>query len=72
MMSAQTEKEGSPVVLPRERLLRISTVAEQLDCHRSWVYRLAERGDLTLVQIGSTRGYRITESSLERFLASRV
>ena len=72
MMTAKAEKEGSPVVLPRERLLRISAVAERLDCHRDWVYRLAKRGDLTLVQIGRERGFRITESSLERFLASRI
>ena len=54
-----------------EKLLRVSTVADRLDCHRSYVYVLAKKGKLSLVKIGE-RGSRITESSLEQYIASLI
>lgn len=51
-----------------DTLLKVSTVAERLDCHRSHVYKLIEEGKLDKVLIASKRGIRVTLSSLERFI----
>lgn len=53
-----------------EKLLRVGTVAERLSCSARQVYKLIEEGKLECVKIGSLRGYRVTLSSLERFIAS--
>lgn len=53
------------------RLLTVSQAADLLSCSRSWVYRLIDEGRLKAIRIGSRKGLRATEKSLEGYLASR-
>ena len=56
----------------KEKLLRVSTAAALLACSRNHVYELLKQEQLELVKIGEKKGFRITLSSLERFVASRA
>ena len=49
----------------------VEEVAVKLRCSASNVYSLIERGDLTYVSVGTSRGYRITEDDLQAFIESR-
>lgn len=55
---------------PPERLHRPSRVCARLDMSRSHLDALIADGHLDVVRIG-TRGRRITESSIQRFIADR-
>lgn len=51
----------------RGRLLNVAQVKEQLNCSRSWVYKLLEQGELKGVRLGTKKGLKVTEKSLERY-----
>jgi excisionase family DNA binding protein len=52
-------------------MLKLSDVAQRLNCSLSNVYALVESGRLDAVQIGATgKGYRVTEEELQRFIES--
>ncbi|MFB9863435.1 excisionase family DNA-binding protein [Rufibacter immobilis] len=56
----------------QEVLARCYTVAElakRLNCSRSSVDRLIDSGRIRYVTVGETKGYRITETEVRRFLA---
>lgn len=50
------------------KLLRVYRVAAILDCSKSQVYVLVQRGDLIAVRLGP-RGIRITAKSVDEFMA---
>ena len=50
-----------------EKLLEVATVCARLNCSRSHVYNLINEGELLCVKLGRVKGYRIPESSFERY-----
>ena len=53
------------------RLLNVAQVMEHLNCSRRWVYSLITGNELKAIRIGTTKGLRVTEKSVVRFLARR-
>lgn len=54
-----------------DKYLTIQSVAETLSCTDNYVYELIRVGSLTAVKIGE-RALRVSERSLQNFLAARV
>jgi excisionase family DNA binding protein len=52
-------------------LLTITETAEFLGCSRANVYALIDVGDLPVISIGKSRGYRVDRRDLENFLQIR-
>lgn len=62
-------------VIPRDRSkkrLRVQEAARHLECSRSWVYVLINKGELEAIRIGSRRGIQITRQSVEAYLAAKT
>lgn len=53
------------------RLLNVHNVARRLSCTENMIYSLIQDGSLKAIRIGK-RALRITESSLNDFLESRI
>lgn len=53
------------------RLLTITETAELLGCSRANVYGLIDAGELPVIAIGKSRGYRIDRRDIEEFLQRR-
>ncbi len=62
-------QESHPGSTPR--LLTISGAAELLSCSRANVYGLIDAGDLPVITVGKSRGYRIDVRDIEEFLERR-
>jgi excisionase family DNA binding protein len=58
--------------MKNERLLRVSTVSQRLNCSKSSVYRLVSEGKLLMVPVGPRKGYRIPESSFTAYLQQQL
>lgn len=56
---------------PPPRLLTIPQAAERLGCSRANVYGLINAGELPVVSIGRSRGYRIDSQDIEAFIQRR-
>jgi len=56
---------------PPPRLMTISQAAERLGCSRANVYGLINDGELPVVSIGRSRGYRIDSQDIEAFIQRR-
>ena len=56
---------------PRDRYLSIQNVAEALGCMDHYVHNLIQEGNLKAIKIG-VRALRISEQSLQAFIAARV
>lgn len=54
-----------------DKYLKVQSVAETLSCTDGYVYELIQAGALTAVKIGD-RALRVSEQSLQAFLAARV
>ena len=54
----------------QELLLRIDTAAQRLAVSRATLYRMIQRGELSVVHIGSA--IRVPASALERWLAAQT
>ena len=54
-----------------DKYLTVQSVAETLSCTDRYVYELIQAGSLTAVKIGE-RALRISEQSLQTFLAARI
>ncbi|OFS13406.1 hypothetical protein HMPREF3105_05525 [Micrococcus sp. HMSC31B01] len=68
-MTAQTPEAPTPTTQAEpERVLRVTEVAEHLDCNADLVYRLIHRGDLRAVRVG--RLIRVPLSALNEYLAT--
>lgn len=52
-------------------MLRLREVAERLNCSVQTVHNLKDRGLLAVVKTGVSKGYRVEEAELERFLRER-
>lgn len=52
----------------RDRLLRVNQVCTRMGCSKSNVYALIAVGKLDVVKVGVSAGYRVPESSVERYL----
>lgn len=54
-------------------LLKVREVADLFRVHEATVYRLVEKGRLSVVRVGIGRkGIRITQDAVEQFLAESV
>ena len=54
------------------RLYSVTTVAERLEVSRVWVYERIKSGELSVVELGSTRAkQRIRADVLQSFIDSR-
>lgn len=53
------------------RLLTIAQVADVLTCSPATVYGLVETGELPIITIGKSKGYRVDPEDLEKFVAGR-
>lgn len=58
----------TPTTAEPERVLRVTEVAEHLDCAPNLVYRLIQRGDLRALRVG--RLIRVPISALNEYLAT--
>ena len=65
-MTVPQEHTGS-----ERRLLTITEAAEFLGCSRANVYGLIDAGELPVIAIGKSRGYRIDRRDIEEFLQRR-
>lgn len=54
-----------------DRLLNIEQVRARLNCSRSHIYNLIQSGDLEAVTLGNSKGKRVYESEVDRYLQSR-
>lgn len=53
------------------KLLTIAQAADHLTCSPATVYALIEAGQLPVVSIGKSKGYRIDPSDLDAFILER-
>ena len=56
---------------PATRLLTVTAAAEFLGCSRANVYGLINAGELPVIAIGKSRGYRIDRRDIEAFVQRR-
>ena len=63
---------GERPVKADERLFTVTEVAGKLRVYRASVYDLIHTGQLTAVQVAGPRSWRVPESALEAYLASRT
>jgi excisionase family DNA binding protein len=54
-----------------DKYLTVQSVAETLSCTTKYIYELIQAGSLKAIKIGE-RGLRISEKSLQEFIAVRV
>ena len=57
--------------VPEKRLLTVIETAEILGCSRANIYGLIEDGELPVVAIGKSRGYRIDRIDIDAFIERR-
>jgi excisionase family DNA binding protein len=65
--SALDEANGGAAAL----LVTVVETARLLDCSRANVYGLIEAGELPVISIGRSRGYRIDRRDIEEFIRRR-
>ncbi len=63
------DHENIPPPLPQ--LLTVAEAATYLGCSRANVYALIDSGELPVVTIGKSRGYRIDRSDIDAFIQRR-
>jgi len=54
-----------------ERLLEVSVVAQRLGLAEKSVYALFNARQLSFIRVAVSKGYRVEESELNRFIESR-
>jgi excisionase family DNA binding protein len=60
------------VAVPKEKLLTLDEVADQLSVTVETVRRWIRSGEMEAIDLGGRAGYRVSESALERFIKERV
>lgn len=55
----------------RLQLLSVKQAAARLHCSPANVYALVERGELAVVRVGKSKGYRIDLRDLDAFVGAR-
>lgn len=58
--------------VPGDKLLTLEQVADQLSVNVETVRRWVRSGELQVIDLGGRAGYRVTESTLEKFIQNRV
>jgi excisionase family DNA binding protein len=53
------------------RLLTVNETATLLGCSRANVYALIDAGELPVISVGKSRGYRIDRQDIEQFIERR-
>lgn len=53
------------------RLLTVTETAALLGCSRANIYALIDAGELPVISIGKSRGYRIDRNDIEAFIERR-
>jgi excisionase family DNA binding protein len=65
----------NPEIFRRESLLTVNQVRRRLNCSRSHVYNLMDKGEsaggLPSFRVGAERGRRVPEDAVEKFLNHR-
>ena len=56
---------------PEKQLLTVNETATLLGCSRANVYGLIDAGELPVVSVGKSRGYRIDRSDIDAFIQRR-
>jgi excisionase family DNA binding protein len=56
---------------PEKRLLTVTETAAVLGCSRANVYGLIEAGELPVIAVGKSRGYRIDCRDIDEFIERR-
>jgi len=51
-----------------QNFIQVTTVAKRLDISRPYVYRLIREGKLAAIQVGSFKGIRVSEKSLNSLI----
>ena len=68
-------KRGVPLISTSNsdclKLLTISEVAVVLGCSAANVYRLIDTGELPVIAVGKSRGYRIDRRDIDEFINRR-
>jgi len=54
-----------------ERTVNVSQAKDMINCSRSYVYQLIERGELRALRIGQRQGIRVFVSSIQTFMADK-
>jgi excisionase family DNA binding protein len=57
--------------MPKDKLLTVEEVAEQLGVNLDTVRRWIRNKELDAIDLGGRAGYRVSESALERFINER-
>ena len=64
-----TASSAPPRACGPAETLTLTQVSEELNVSRAHVYRLVRRGELTGVQVGCRRAWRVERAMLEEFIA---
>ena len=54
------------------KIYKVKEAAEKLGVHYITIYNLISRGELEAVRIGRSKGLRITEEALNKFLKKNI
>jgi excisionase family DNA binding protein len=63
--------EGSSKSNKPDRLLNIDQVRKKLNCSKSHVYNLIQCGELASVTLGKSKGKRVYESEVDRYVEEK-
>lgn len=58
--------------MPRDKLLTVQEVAEQLSVHIDTVRQWIRNKELDAIDLGGRAGYRISEAALDKFIRERA
>ena len=56
----------------KQELLTVKQVQARLNCSRSFIYILMDSGELPFVNLSETRGRRVPERALDRFIRRKM
>jgi excisionase family DNA binding protein len=62
---------GQEAQVPRETLLTVQQVADQLNVHPDTVRQWIRSGELEAIDLGGRAGFRISETALDKFIRER-
>lgn len=57
--------------MQHEKLLDVQQVRKRLNCSKSYVYALIDRGELLCIKLGKVKGYRIPEEAVDQYMAEK-
>jgi len=57
--------------VPRDTLLTVQQVADQLNVHPDTVRQWIRSGELEAIDLGGRAGFRVSETALDKFIRER-